>query len=427
MSGEGDQLARQLDWLTVISETARAFADTVTNYEALLRVVAERTAVATNDICMIALISDDGEWLEPVAFHDTDPEVAKVFGSVLTSRIRVGDHGSGMVAKTGVPLMIALDAQRLRAIAPPEIVPELERIGTSAVLIVPLTVRGTVIGTMTLGRYGHRPVHDDIDRRMIEDLANRSALAIDNARLYRDLEKRVTARTLELEAANHELETLSYSISHDLRAPLRAIDGFAKILVEDHGASLDDEARRVIAVICTNAERMGVLIDALLSFSRVGRTSLARESVDMTALVRSVVDEVTVRESGRTIDVAIAPLPDLPCTPLLVRQVWANLLGNAVKFTRTRERAMITVDGTRLENEIVYTVRDNGVGFDMNYATNLFGVFQRMHDSTQFEGTGVGLALVQRIILRHGGRVWAEATVDQGATFSFALPMEPKP
>lgn len=287
---------------------------------------------------------------------------------------------------------------------------------------VPLLVRGVEIGTLAL----ERPAHDELDRRMIEDLASRAALAIDYARLYRDLEKRVAARTAELQASQRELETFSYSVSHDLRAPLRAIDGFARILVEDHGDQLDAEARRVLGVIATNAERMGVLIDALLAFSRIGgRTGIAHEPVDMRALAQAAAAEVTARETSRAIEIEIGELPAARCNGELVRQVWVNLLSNAVKFTRPRDRAIIAVGGSRVDNEVVYTVRDNGVGFDMKYAGKLFGVFQRMHDAEQFEGTGVGLALVQRIVLRHGGRAWANAAIDKGATFSFALPVEP--
>jgi light-regulated signal transduction histidine kinase (bacteriophytochrome) len=178
-------------------------------------------------------------------------------------------------------------------------------------------------------------------------------------------------------------------------------------------------------VISTNAEKMGVLIDALLSFSRVGRAALSREAVDMRALARSAVHEVNAREPGRAIEFVIGDLPDCVGNPLLMRQVWSNLLGNAAKFTRTRERAVVVVDGARTGDELVYSVKDNGIGFDMKYASKLFGVFQRLHDGSQYEGAGVGLALVQRIILRHGGRVWADATTDQGATFSFTLPVEP--
>jgi light-regulated signal transduction histidine kinase (bacteriophytochrome) len=275
---------------------------------------------------------------------------------------------------------------------------------------------------MSLARYGDRAPHDEIDCQMIDDLAARSALAIDNSRLYRDLEQRVATRTAELQSANRELETFSYSVSHDLRAPLRAIDGFSKILVEDHGNQLDPEARRILGVISANAEKMGVLIDSLLAFSRVGHLALTHEQVDMRALAQSAAVEVTAPEQARSIEVAIGDLPAAPCNSQLVRQVWVHLLANAVKFTRPRNPAVILVDGSQSDRELVYTIKDNGVGFDMRYAGKLFGVFQRMHDASQFEGIGVGLALVQRIVHRHGGRVWVDAAPDKGATVSFSLP-----
>ena len=239
------------------------------------------------------------------------------------------------------------------------------------------------------------------------------------------LEHRVRQRTAQLEAANRELEAFSYSVSHDLRAPLRAIDGYARMLAEDAAPLLDAESLRRLDVVQREARRMGVLIDDLLRFSRLGRQPLERSVVDMTAMVREVADEVRRDAPGRQIDIQIAELPQVEGDPALLRQVWLNLLGNACKFTGTRERAEITIDGTASIDEVVYRVRDNGVGFDMAYADKLFGVFQRLHAQDAFEGTGVGLALSQRIVNRHGGRIWATGDVDHGATFAFALPTTP--
>lgn len=237
------------------------------------------------------------------------------------------------------------------------------------------------------------------------------------------LEQRVRERTAELEAANEELASFSFSVSHDLRSPLRSIDGFAQILVEEHQAALSEESRRLLGVVQREAVRMGRLIDDLLRFSRLGRQPLNRSPLDMTELAQSVYDalpEVTVRR--REIDFHLAPLPPAMGDAGLIRQVWFNLIDNAVKYTRHKNPTRIEIGATSYDDRIEYYVRDNGSGFDMNYAQRLFGVFQRLHRDDQFEGTGVGLALARRIVNRHGGRIWAQAAVEQGAAFYFSLP-----
>jgi len=236
-----------------------------------------------------------------------------------------------------------------------------------------------------------------------------------------ELEQRVLDRTAELEAANKELEAFSYSISHDLRAPLRAVDGYAGILLEDYAPRLDADGKRVCTVICESARRMGRLIDDLLAFARVGRTAIHLSTVDMAAMAQSIFLEVTTPESRARIDFNVGPLPGVAGDQALIRQVWINLLSNAVKFSSKKERAVIEVRAAQSENGVVYSVRDNGAGFEMQYIDKLFGVFQRLHSAKEFEGTGCGLAIVQRIIKRHGGRIWAEAETGKGATFHFIV------
>lgn len=236
------------------------------------------------------------------------------------------------------------------------------------------------------------------------------------------LERRVIERTADLERANKELEAFSYSVSHDLRAPLRAIDGFSRILIEDHSHLLDPEARRVLSVVCASSKHMGKLIDDLLAFSRLSRAELEKSRVDMTALARAVVDELWREDSGQPAPVVVPSLPPARASEPMIRQVFANLIGNALKYSQIRPAPLVELGSYHEPEETVYYVRDNGVGFDMQYAGKLFGVFQRMHRQDQFEGTGIGLAIVARIIGRHGGRVWAEGEVDKGATFYFTLP-----
>jgi PAS domain S-box-containing protein len=240
-------------------------------------------------------------------------------------------------------------------------------------------------------------------------------------RLNTTLEQRVVERTAELEAANKELEAFSYSVSHDLRAPLRAVDGFSQAVLEDYGPLLPEEGRQDLRTIREGAQRMGVLIDDLLTFSRLGRTPLSRQEVDAGKLVRHVLKELNPLREGRQVEIRFEELRACRGDPALLNQVWVNLLSNALKYTRQRQPAVIEIGCKKEQDETIYFVRDNGAGFDMRYAHKLFGVFQRLHRAEEFEGTGVGLAIVQRVIHRHGGRIWADAAPDRGATFYFTL------
>lgn len=232
------------------------------------------------------------------------------------------------------------------------------------------------------------------------------------------------ARLEELTTANQELESFSYSVSHDLRAPVRAIDGFSEILESEHSNGLDPEGRRMLATVRKNAKRMGLLIDDLLALARCGRQPLEFERIEMNALARNTLDEVLRAEPHRNLSATIGPLPAISGDEGLLRQVWLNLYSNAVKYTRGRGDAAIETSGVETDEEVVYVVKDNGVGFDMRHADKLFGTFERLHTAKEFEGTGIGLALVARIVKRHGGRVWGHGEVDRGATFSFALPKQ---
>ncbi|HEY6555151.1 MAG TPA: ATP-binding protein [Vicinamibacteria bacterium] len=258
---------------------------------------------------------------------------------------------------------------------------------------------------------------------ILRDVTERRRAEQEIRSLNAELEERVRLRTVELEAANQDLEAFTYSVSHDLRAPLRTVDGFSQAVLEDFGPQLPEEGQRLLRTIRAGAQRMGGLIDDLLAFSRLGRQSLSKPVVtDMTELVRQAVEELGPEREGRKVDLRIAELAPAAGDLLLIKQVWVNLLSNALKYTRNRETAIVEIGSTVEEGENVYFVRDNGTGFDMRYAKKLFGVFQRLPRSEDFEGTGVGLAIAQRIVQRHGGRIWAVAAVEQGATFRFTLP-----
>lgn len=240
-------------------------------------------------------------------------------------------------------------------------------------------------------------------------------------KLNEELEQKVMERTAQLQAVNNELEAFSYSISHDLRAPLRAINGFAKILHEDYAPKFDDEGMSSLNAIMNNSKRMGILIDDLLKFSRLGRKEISTSEINMTALVKSVKEEELAGNTNE-IEFLIHTLPPVKGDQALIKQVWVNLISNAIKYSNHKPKTNIEIGSYYKDHEIVYFVKDNGVGFDMQYYNKLFGVFQRLHSQEEFEGTGVGLAIVQKIIHRHKGTIWAESKPNEGTSFYFSLP-----
>jgi PAS domain S-box-containing protein len=266
--------------------------------------------------------------------------------------------------------------------------------------------KGQIIGLVGIGR-------DITERKEAEERVKR---------LNEELEDRVTKRTAELEVAYEELEAFSYSVSHDLRAPLRHASGYIDLLLKRCKSELSEKAQHYLDSIADSVHHMGILIDDLLQFSRTGRVEMRQSVSDMKAIVDDVVRLLNHENPHRSIEWVIGELPAILCDPALLKLVWVNLLNNAVKFTRKKEKAIIEIGARESDKEIVFSVHDNGVGFDMRYAQKLFGVFQRLHSLEEFEGTGIGLANVRNIISRHGGRTWGEAKLSEGATFYFTLP-----
>ncbi|MDY7077784.1 MAG: PAS domain-containing protein [Chloroflexota bacterium] len=347
--------------------------------------------------------------------------------------------------------------------------PERREESTNSALYVPMKIEGKTIGVMQV--QSHRlDAYDQDDMDLLSALANLAAIAIQNAKLFDNLqqsneelvehrerlEELVTQRTVELnhrvaeserlnramanlledmqsanrnletmaqklEFANKELESFAYSVSHDLRAPLRAISGFSRILIEDYTPELSSEIVRYLHLVHEHANEMGQLINDLLAFSRLSRKPLNKQIVAPTDVARRVIESLYKEQKDRQVEITVDDLPACQADPALLKQVLVNLLTNALKFTREQEKALIKIGYQQTDDECIYFVRDNGVGFDMRYANKLFGVFQRLHSDEEYEGTGVGLAIVQRIVRRHGGRIWAEAKVDEGATFYFTL------
>jgi light-regulated signal transduction histidine kinase (bacteriophytochrome) len=297
-------------------------------------------------------------------------------------------------------------------------------------MVVPMIAAGELIGGLSFG--GGEPMFPEEQVEIARQAAAQLAIAIAQLRLFErvkrhadELEERVRERTAELQTANQALEGFSYSVSHDLRAPLRAVSGYTQMLEEDYGARLDDEGRRLLRFVSGSAQRMGQLIDGLLTFSRLGRQPVHAVQVEMRSLVREVADELAPDHPAAHIN--LGELPEATGDRMLLRQVWANLIGNALKYSAKSESPRVEIGGRADDGEIVYWVGDNGAGFNMRYADKLFRVFQRLHGEHEFSGTGVGLAIVERVIARHGGRVWAEGEVNRGAKFFFTLPRKDTP
>lgn len=332
--------------------------------------------------------------------------------AVLSGGIEDGSCRCQQILQSGqIPHSVGIvECERLR--------PAGAGIGHCSHAMIPLLSDTRCLGVMNV-MASEGVVFGDEDMKILKAVGSQIVVALERAELHASL----ALRAIQLETANKELESFSYSVSHDLRAPLRAIDGFSKMLQNSLKEKLDAEGERLLAVIRDNTQKMGQLIDDLLAFSRMGTAPIAARHIDMAALARDVFEEVQAG-GDKQVELVLGDLPPAYGDHALVRQVWINLLSNAVKYSGKRDKPLVEVSGQSVNNENVYSVKDNGAGFDMRYSDKLFGVFQRLHSAEDFPGTGVGLANVQRVVQRHGGRVWAEGKINVGATFSFTLPKD---
>jgi len=417
-------LARSNARLRVLAQAQATFAQVITSSQALLDQIARTAADLVGDGCTIMLLSDDGEQLVIRANAHCDAalerQYAAQYGSATIAKA-TSRTASAVAVRTGQPQRADADPRAILDRVDDPLKARVALLNVHSYAVVPIRIRGEVIGTLSLLRSVSGRGYDDDDVTLLQDLADRAGLALDNARLYEQLERRVQDRTAQLETANQELEAFSYSVAHDLRTPLRGIAGFSRTVIEDYADRLDATGVQYLTRIEAGAQRMAHLIDDLLDLARASRAEVHRTRVDMSALARDVLARLHSGQPARDVEIVVASELAVDADARLLEIVLTNLLGNAWKFTGKRVHSRIELAACTERGVTTYSIRDNGAGFPAEYVGKLFGLFERLHTTQEFEGTGMGLAIAQRIIQRHGGKIWAEGAADRGATFSFTL------
>lgn len=434
-----DGLARAMEVQRFLAWASEELASSL-DHESTLRRLARLAVPRLADWCAVDLLEPDGRLRRVVVTHTEPAKEALAVALLERYPPDPDDPNDGLhrVVRSGRSEMVAEIPPELieTSARDPEHLEIIRALQLRSYIAAPLKARDRTFGVLSLvhAESGRRYTPDDL--ALVEDLVRRASLAIDNARLFSDLqvssseiralnerlEVRVRERTAQLEQVNRELESFCLSVSHDLRAPLRHIAGFSEMLERRVGATVDELSRGYLDTITQAARRGARLVDDLLEFSRLGRAALAKDRISLSELVTSVRRELEPELARRRVSWRIGALPEVEADPTLLRFALKNLLDNALKFTRPRPEAIIEVGAREGPHEVEVWIRDNGVGFDAQFAHKLFGVFERLHTVEQFEGTGIGLANVQRIVSRHGGRTWAEGEVDRGAAFFFILP-----
>lgn len=423
------RVAERTERLSFLADASQALSESFEYLERLKRLAA-LTVPKIADWCSVDILNDDGT-LQRLAVVHVDPQKV-AFAYDLHRRFPGDPKAPTHVLQTGKSVFVREITEEMLVGATndetEEVVSIIRELGLRSSITVPLLVNGRPLGVIAFIMAESGRLFDEDDLTLAEDLARRAALLIDNSKLYyetqkinAELEQRVAERTAHLTAVNRELEAFSYSVSHDLRAPLRAVDGFSQALLEDYNDNLDSIGQDFLRRIRTESQRMGQLIDDLIGLSRFTRTEMNLADVNLSQIAREITAELARMEPDRVVEISIQDHLEVWADKQLMRVVLQNLISNAWKFTSKKPKAHIEFGSINTDDEIEYYVRDNGAGFDMAYVNKLFGAFQRLHAMTEFSGTGIGLAIVQRVIHRHGGAIRAVGTLNEGAAFYFTL------
>ncbi|MBI2400459.1 MAG: GAF domain-containing protein [Deltaproteobacteria bacterium] len=426
-----EEVTREAERSKVLSEIYDAISNVVTDYQGLLDTVARYIGGLTKAPCVIRILSEDGRWLEPAAFFHSDPELRELMRHFIYANPQSSDAGvGGRLVKEGRQFSYGSPEEIWKTVKP-EFHAVMERLGIESVLVTPLRSEGKIIGLIACFRATSGDSFSPEERILIQDLADRAALAISIARLFRSLrrelelrekaEKEMKSYAAELERSNADLEQFAHIASHDLREPLRSMDGFLRLLSRKYKGRLDEKADRFIEFALAGAGRMQRIIDDLLEFSRVSTKAKSFEPTDIGAVLSQALENLAAAVSETRASVSRGQMPVVTADPVQLAQVFQNLIANAIKFRAAEKRPVVHVSAEEREDEWVFSVEDNGIGMNPAYREKIFEMFQRLH-GPEYPGTGIGLAVCKKIVERHGGRIWVESVPGAGSTFYFTIP-----